>query len=663
MRRKISRLLLSALCLLAGLSPLSAQDGEMSVRAFYLAETDLDANTAGTMMYDQNGEVCALIKLETSLDGFTFDVGSLGVRDVKRVGGEVWIYVPFGVRRITLSHPQLGVIRDYQFPVPIEKARTYIMQLNAKLGNRVYDNDHRQELILYVTPPDAEVLINGMGVKLDSLGRFTQELAFGVYDITVQRQDYHTVTIQQQIDNPEIPHYREIVMKQDYGWLSIPDYDGETLWVDNDKVQYAPGDVLKLKSGHYRIARKKPLYKRHETAIEIKDSVVFVLETPKYELYARTVEIASEGAELWVDSVKVGDSRWRGLVEYGQRTFYAKKRGHRSTEQTMEVTESGPESVSLAAPVPAYGTLSVAVDPSPAEVYVDGSFKGQAPDNIVLPIGDHDIEIRRSGMDTEYYHIDLPEGETISLDVHLITTLTVNMTAYADSTEVFIDGEYAGKTPFTVKIQAGKHHVVADSPQFKHYDSEVDFNNPGTMMLKMKPRYTHKGAFYLDLQAAVPGSFYIGGAMGFYAANFNMEALALYGMSATAPVYWNATDASAEPSVFTYKPLVLGARMGLEIPFSMGMSLTPRVGANLVNAMGTAQGNANFDASKACAMSAVVDLRFTARLAGPVYFKLQPEYDIKVQEGDLFKVLSEASPAVKSWADGFKCSFGFSFIF
>ena len=92
----------------------------MSVRAFYLAETDLDANTAGTMMYDQNGEVCAIIKLETSLDGFTFDVGSLGVRDVRRVGGELWIYVPFGVRRITLSHPQLGVIRDYQFPVPIE---------------------------------------------------------------------------------------------------------------------------------------------------------------------------------------------------------------------------------------------------------------------------------------------------------------------------------------------------------------------------------------------------------------------------------------------------------------------------------------------------------------------------------------------------------------
>ncbi len=664
MRLKICCLLpLLALCL-SHPAPLSAQDGgEMSVRQFYLAETDLDANTAGTMMYDQNGEVCAIIKLETSLDGFTFDVGSLGVRDVKRVGGELWIYVPFGIRRITLSHPQLGVIRDYPFPVRIERARTYIMKLNAKLGNRVYDNDHRQELILQVTPADAEVMINGMSVPLDSAGRFSQELAFGLYDVTVQRKDYHTVTFQQQIDNLEMAHYREVVMKQDYGWLSIPGFTGETVWVDDDRVQYSAGDVIKLKSGHYRIRRKKPLFKLHETAVEIQDSVVFVLDTPEYELYARTVDIsAGDGAEIWVDTTKVGDGRWSGLVEYGQHTLYARKRGHRPTEQMVNVTETEPQALSLAAPVPAFGTLSVAVDPAPAEVYVDGSYKGQAPDNYVLPIGDHAVEVRRSGMDTEYFQIDLPEGETISLDVHLITTLTVNLTTYSDSTSVKIDGEYVGKTPVTVRIPAGRHRVEASSDQFKPFKREIDFDNPGTMMIPLKPRYTHRGAFYLDLQAAFP-SFYAGAAIGFYAKKFNMEVNALYGLTSSEAIYWNASDASSEPSVFTYKPLVAGARLGLEFPFTMGLSLTPRIGANLVMAMGTPQGSAAFDASRATALAAVVDLRFTARLAGPLYVKVQPEYDIKVWQGGLYGTLAETSKAVNSWANGFKCTVGFSFIF
>ena len=126
-----------------------AHGQEMSVKSFYLAETDLTANTPGTMVHDQNGNVCALIKIETTLDGFSFDVGSFGISETKRVGGAIWLYVPFGIRKITLSHPQLGVIRDFALPCAIEKGRTYILKLNASMGNRVYDSSKKQKMILH----------------------------------------------------------------------------------------------------------------------------------------------------------------------------------------------------------------------------------------------------------------------------------------------------------------------------------------------------------------------------------------------------------------------------------------------------------------------------------------------------------------------------------
>ena len=44
----------------------------ISVSSFKLLENDLDANTAGTMEKDQNGEVAALIKVVTTQTGFTF---------------------------------------------------------------------------------------------------------------------------------------------------------------------------------------------------------------------------------------------------------------------------------------------------------------------------------------------------------------------------------------------------------------------------------------------------------------------------------------------------------------------------------------------------------------------------------------------------------------
>lgn len=117
-------LLLATLCSMVALH---AQ--EMSVRSFVLAEDDRTASTLGTMKRDHNGEVTALIRLETTQKGFVFDVGVLGVTEVVEQPDEIWIYVPSGVRRMTIAHSQLGVVRDYYFPCLIEKGRTYVMQI------------------------------------------------------------------------------------------------------------------------------------------------------------------------------------------------------------------------------------------------------------------------------------------------------------------------------------------------------------------------------------------------------------------------------------------------------------------------------------------------------------------------------------------------------
>ena len=51
------------------------------VESFVHLETDLTANLEGTIVYDQNGEKCALIKVRSNppAKGFTFDVGQLGI--------------------------------------------------------------------------------------------------------------------------------------------------------------------------------------------------------------------------------------------------------------------------------------------------------------------------------------------------------------------------------------------------------------------------------------------------------------------------------------------------------------------------------------------------------------------------------------------------------
>lgn len=126
----MKKLLLLAIMLFVFYSLALAQN--IRVKDFYFSEHDLTALQPGAAVIDQNGEKCALIKIITTIKGFTFDVGSLGIMktDDKHTG-EIWVYVPYGIRKITISHPKHGQLRNYPIPVNIEKGRTYVLELEV----------------------------------------------------------------------------------------------------------------------------------------------------------------------------------------------------------------------------------------------------------------------------------------------------------------------------------------------------------------------------------------------------------------------------------------------------------------------------------------------------------------------------------------------------
>ena len=180
MKRTIIAILLELVCVC-----LHAQ--ELAVTSFKLSETDLTANLQGTTVLDQNGEKCALIKVVTVAKGLTFDVGVLGVRKVDTShAGEIWVYVPYGVRKITISHPQYGQIRDYVVPENIEKARTYVMQLKVEKAP-----DNTQMLTVRYKPQNAIVVIDNKIMK-GANGVVNVKLPVGSHEYQVLAEGYDT---------------------------------------------------------------------------------------------------------------------------------------------------------------------------------------------------------------------------------------------------------------------------------------------------------------------------------------------------------------------------------------------------------------------------------------------------------------------------------------
>ena len=135
---------------------------ELRVTDFYMDQSDLTANQSGTMVFDQNGEKCALIKIITTGTDFRFDVGSLGVKKVEQKIGEIWLYVPYGIKKIKLNHQKFGYC-EYPVNVGIEKARTYVMKLFTKAVSEGGAENFGQ-ITVNSDPEGAEVYLDGINV-------------------------------------------------------------------------------------------------------------------------------------------------------------------------------------------------------------------------------------------------------------------------------------------------------------------------------------------------------------------------------------------------------------------------------------------------------------------------------------------------------------------
>lgn len=136
------RLLFVILLVLSVTCNANAQN--LSIKNFYLNENDLTANSRNTEVYDQNGDKCALIRIQTTTKGFIFDVGSAGIQKVDdNHTGEIWVYVPYGIKHIDIRHSAYGSLLGYNFPVSIVKGRTYILELSVNTNN---NNSTKQDI-------------------------------------------------------------------------------------------------------------------------------------------------------------------------------------------------------------------------------------------------------------------------------------------------------------------------------------------------------------------------------------------------------------------------------------------------------------------------------------------------------------------------------------
>ena len=514
--------ILSFFLCLAALLP--AQN--ISVASFELDPNDLTANLEGTTVYDQNGQKCALIRIQTTQKGFSFDVGSLGVQKVDdNKVGEIWLYVPGGVKRLTMRHQQLGSLLNYPFPITVVGSKTYVMQLTTANVHTIIEEAVTQQYVVFqVTPQNASLIFDGDFLEL-SEGTASKRKSFGTYDYTAQAALYHPQTGTITVNDPDKRHEVAINLKPAFGFLEIPATDalqGARVFVDNELKGTVPFRSDRLASGNHQLRLMKDLYATFVQDFTISDGETLTLSPKLTSDFARITLAVDGNAEIWVNDERKGAGTWTGNLATGDYKVQCRLAGHRSTTKELSIDQTmDGTTFRLAAPSPIYGRLDISSSPANADIYLDGQKVGTTP--MMLPkclVGQHTLKVSKAGHSDFTQTFTLAENATEEINARLESGKPVTITA-PEGADIYIDGAKVATTRFEGTLAFGNHTAYAMQGGKKSGEKNINVSMQGgeglTVMLNFgkTKTYTVKGISF-DMVFVEGGTFLMGSNDGGY---------------------------------------------------------------------------------------------------------------------------------------------------
>lgn len=467
--------LLVCLCISLSVSQVCAQ---IAVADFRLLENEISANIEGpNKQIDQNGEVAALIKVQTTEKGFIFEGGLLGIVDTKQDVGEVYVWVPRSAKRVTIKHPTLGVLRNYAYPIPIESGRTYEMVLTTgtvkTIVEQSFDGNY---LVMNVTPPNAEIFIEGelqTTTEADGKAQISNHYQYGEYSYQVSAPLYETETGVFTINSNDDGCKLNINLKPAYSQLQITSTPaGAMVYIDDAAVAAGktPFTTERLSRGNHTLKFQYSSYKTKTIEVDVvgdggTQSVSASLD-PNFAAITLTVE---NNAEIYIDNNKLlGRGQWTGNLNAGTHIVEARKASHYPSKQKIEVEAGIAQQIALKAPVPQYGKLSINTIPTDAIVELDGKVLGNTPKNFSdILVGTYVLAVKKSGYATVEDTITIEEGKITQKSYTMESGGTVIIESPVPLAKVYVEGVYKGVAPYTLSGKSGYYNIRVSAEGYK----------------------------------------------------------------------------------------------------------------------------------------------------------------------------------------------------
>lgn len=257
---------------------------------------------------------------------------------------------------------------------------------------------------------------------------------------------------------------------------------GATAFVDGRDRGITPLSVFDLKPGRHHLRCRLAGYEEQDRFFTVEAgrplSRHVELETEKGLLLVKS---EPSGCNIAVDGVSVGSTP-RLITTLDAKDAHQvtlRKAGYRPT--TFEVRFSGRTPVMRTETlVLDSGVIDVITEPAGAEVTVNGIVRGRSPIQVKdVPKGRATVRLRMAGYAEETRELAVNAGDSQTLSVSLKGLAgTLGLTTLPPGGRLYVNGEFAGKSPVTLfKLAPGDYEVRAEAEGYAPLTRTVTIAN------------------------------------------------------------------------------------------------------------------------------------------------------------------------------------------
>lgn len=253
---------------------------------------------------------------------------------------------------------------------------------------------------------------------------------------------------------------------------------GANVYLDNNFVGTTPISISGIKTGSHVVRLSYQGYAERQRVI--------IIRPHQYEYISETllapvntgslyVDSSPRGASIYLDDSYEGETPRRiDFIPVGIHTLRLSKDGYRDYIQQVRIDANQTTNVliNLIAETTRH-KLNVNSTPSGARLYVDGIFRGTTPLFTFVTPGYHTVKLELEG------YLDYQDSIRVTSD----TTLNISLQraegalvvfSEPPNADVYIDGNYYGRTPITIqRVPAGRRIVALKLPGYADWSDDV----------------------------------------------------------------------------------------------------------------------------------------------------------------------------------------------